>query len=49
MEDFYFCEKMMYFDYECIFECIVYVWGFVVYGEFELYDFLSEYIKVKFL
>lgn len=34
MEDFYFWEKMMYFDYERIFEWIVYVCGYGVYGFF---------------
>lgn len=49
LEDFIFCEKIIYFDYECIFECIVYVCGSVVYGYFELIWFLVVYIWVCIL
>lgn len=48
LEDFILCEKIIYFDYECISECIVYVCGLVVYGYFQLYKSLSDIIKVDF-
>lgn len=47
-EDFIMCEKIIYFDYECIFECVVYVCGLVVYGYFEVYEDFSDLIKVGF-
>lgn len=46
LEDFILCEKIIYFDYECIFECIVYVCGSVVYGYFELICLLGDYMCV---
>lgn len=45
-------EKILYFDCECILECVVYVWGMGVYGYFEMYGkfgdvFVEKYICVK--
>lgn len=48
LEDFILWEKIIYFDYECILECIVYVCGFVVYGYFQFYKSLVVLIKVDF-
>lgn len=48
-EDFIMCEKIMYFDYECILEWVVYVCGLVVYGVFCVYELMVDYMKVVFL
>lgn len=45
----YFIEKLVVFDCECIFECVVYVCGIGVYGYYEnLVDFLDEILVVLF-
>lgn len=36
LEDLYLFEKNVYFNCECVFECVVYVKGVGVYGYFEV-------------
>lgn len=46
MEDYVMWEKIFYFDYERIFEWVVYVRGYGVYGYFEMYELLFDIICV---